>query len=500
MSTTSLPQKPTPLGGTTANRLGSSYLATRPSAASKADVRIGAAGDIGSASAGGGGIPGKNANAPTVLFCISKKETFTPSNGLKMVQRRLRNGYKIGLFKDEMSAAKLNEANLLIFGAPREKFSMAEFGALKTYLERGGSILYLAGEGGESTLNTNFNYLLEEYGMMVNPDAVTRTVYYKYFHPKEVYVTSGVLNREINRAAGKMVGGAVDHSLQEAGKYSSYALTFLYPFGATLNVQKPAIPLLSSGTVSYPLNRPIGAVYVHPSGRGKLVVVGSAHMFSDTYIDKEENGKLFDVLVQFCTSDKIVLNSIDANEPDVSDYHYIPDTAKLSDTLRSCLQESEELPKDFTTLFDVDLFRFDTSLIPQAVQLYEVEDEILEKETLTCSNLQDMHMKHEPLTLIQPQFETPLPPLQPAVFPPTLRDLPPPSLDLFDLDEHFASERVRLAQVTNKCTDDDLEYYVRECGEILGVTDRLDADKRDARHIVDHVFRSIVQWKKLNQG
>jgi hypothetical protein len=34
----------------------------------------------------------------------------------------------------------------------------------------------------------------------------------------------------------------------------------VYPFGATLNVQKPAIPILSSGTVSYPLNRPIAAV------------------------------------------------------------------------------------------------------------------------------------------------------------------------------------------------------------------------------------------------
>ncbi len=40
-------------------------------------------------------------------------------------------------------------------------------------------------------------------------------------------------------------------------------------------------------------------------------------MFSDSYIEKEENGKLFDVLLQFLTTDQIVLNSIDANEPDV---------------------------------------------------------------------------------------------------------------------------------------------------------------------------------------
>lgn len=39
----------------------------------------------------------------------------------------------------------------------------------------------------------------------------------------------------------------------------------------------------------------------------------------------------------------------------------------------------------------------------------------------------------------------------PQVFPPALSDLPPPMLELFDLDESFSSESVRLAQLTNKC-------------------------------------------------
>lgn len=108
-----------------------------------------------------------------------------------------------------------------------------------------------------------------------------------------------------------------------------------------------------------------------------------------------------------------------------------------------------------------------------------------------------MRLKHEPLTLIQPEFETPLPPLQPATFPPILRDLPPPALELFDLDECFASEKVRLAQLTNKCNDDDLEYYIRECGEILGVNEKLDAEKRDAKRVLEYVFKQIANWKKL---
>jgi len=35
--------------------------------------------------------------------------------------------------------------------------------------------------------------------------------------------------------------------------------------------------------------------------------------------------------------------------------------------------------------------------------------------------------------------------LLPAVFPPILKELPPPNLELFDLDDEFASEKVRLA-------------------------------------------------------
>jgi intraflagellar transport protein 52 len=92
-----------------------------------------------------------------------------------------------------------------------------------------------------------------------------------------------------------------------------------------------------------------------------------------------------------------------------------------------------------------------------------------------------------------------LPALEPAVFPPILQDLPPPALDLFDLDENFASERSKLVTLTNKCTDDDLEYYIRECGSILGIMDKLNPEKQDAKNVLEYVFKSIANWKKLNQ-
>lgn len=106
----------------------------------------------------------------------------------------------------------------------------------------------------------------------VRLDAVVRPAYYKYFHPKECLITNGITNREILRAAGKE---ASDESVgvsstgwgfaqgQSAEVIPNDALHFVYPFGATLTVQKPAIPLLATGSIAIPLNRPIAAAYTH---------------------------------------------------------------------------------------------------------------------------------------------------------------------------------------------------------------------------------------------
>ena len=48
-------------------------------------------------------------------------------------------------------------------------------------------------------------------------------------------------------------------------------------------------------------------------------------------------------------------------------------------------------------------------------------------------------------------------------------------------------------------TDSDLEYYVRECGEILGISGKLATDRRDAKHILEYVLHQVVEFKKLNQ-
>ena len=37
--------------------------------------------------------------------------------------------------------------------------------------------------------------------------------------------------------------------------------------------------------------------------------------------------------------------------------------------LKPCLQGMDELPKDFTKMFDMNMFKFDVDLIPQTIQV-----------------------------------------------------------------------------------------------------------------------------------
>jgi intraflagellar transport protein 52 len=177
------------------------------------------------------------------------------------------------------------------------------------------------------------------------------------------------------------------------------------------------------------------------------------------------------------------LNQIDAEDPEVSEYNYIPNINTLSNRVKTCLQDSEEIPRDLEKLFDSDLYSLDMTNLPMIIRAYD-----------------ELKIKHDPLTLIMPQFETPLPPLKPAVYAPRFYEPDAPALELFDLDEHFSSESARLAQITNKCQDNDLEFYIRECGEILGVSRQLASHEKDAKGILAYIASRVIEYKCLNAG
>jgi intraflagellar transport protein 52 len=434
--------------------------------------------------------PAKIDNSLNILFNQSKDELFSLTNGYKKFQRELKN-WKISTNREDITLERLLQCRIFVSVAPTKKFSSSEITALKSYItNHNGSLLILLSEGGESKLNTNINYLLDEYGINVNNDAIVRTSYYKYFNPKEALVPDGILNRAISELAGKQLDLNNVLNSSEKNELAAQSLQYVYPFGATLNVQKPSIPILSSGTVCYPIKRPLCALYgcnvpvtSRQKGMGRLCVIGSAHVFHDSYIDKEENRKLLEALVRCLTDETCQLNQIDSEDPDVNEYNHIPNISKIAERVKTCLQDSEDIPRDISKLFDDELFALDMKHVPKVIRGYN-----------------ELKIKHEPLPLISPQFETPLPALKPAVYPPRFYEPEPPMLELFDLDEHFSSENARLAQLTNKCTDDDLEFYIRECGEVLGVSRHLQQSERNAKGIIAYIASRVLEYKCLNMN
>ena len=204
-------------------------------------------------------------------------------------------------------------------------------------------------EGGEQKLETNINALLEQVGISVNSDSVIRKHFYKYLHPKEAYIGNGCLNKELVRVAN----GEAKQQKSAPGKYAKRirdvkdelterdengGLKFVYPYGSTLNVRNPAQVILSSGPISFPANRPVGAFYKSKNG-GKLFVIGSMKFFHDDFFEKEDNQKIQEAVFNWLLNadGEAEFEAHVKDEPEISDYQHVPDITALADRLRSCL-------------------------------------------------------------------------------------------------------------------------------------------------------------------
>ncbi|XP_043682485.1 intraflagellar transport protein 52 homolog isoform X2 [Vespula pensylvanica] len=334
----------------------------------------------------GGGSSDNNVNV--VIFDTSKNERKL-NEEFKVLQRKLKPKWKLVENNDTITEESLTSGRVFVLPGPRNKFTEIEMNTIRNFVNNGGNVLVMLGEGGENKSNTNINFLIEEYGVMVNNDSVVRMGYNQTLHPKECLVSQGLSNKST--------------FLKNHNEYSD--INFLYPYGATLNVVQPSVVALSSGSIAIPMNRPICAYYSGKNGSGKLVVLGSARMFTDPYIEREKNSALQEMIFDF----------FDSN-----------DTAE----------------KDFQS-DDVD------------------------------------------------------------VFPPSFQELPPPALELFDLDEAFSSDLLKLSQLTNKymstknlSSDTELDHYIREFGGILRISS---SDTHTASEVLNRVFQKISSYKTMQE-
>jgi intraflagellar transport protein 52 len=271
-----------------------------------------------------------------------------------------------------------------------------------------------------------------------------------------------------------------------------YGIEIIYPFGATINVINPSNILITTSTIAYPFNRPVCGYYINDKG-GQILAIGSGHVFTDKYIVNEHNMYVWDYFITLLVEKSISYKAKDFNDVEIHDYTTIPDIIYMADQPKICLVESFDcdIPADFKKLFDMTLYSINNDRLHEVVTMYE-----------------KLNIEYEQLKIIKPQFELPLPATQLAVFQPIFSDLPPPPVELFDLDEAFSSEKSQIIQLTNKCFQDsdakgfkrvdqkELEYYIRECGRILNVTHD---DQTLAREILHAISIKIASYKKLDK-
>ena len=101
----------------------------------------------------------------------------------------------------------------------------------------------------------------------------------------------GVMSSSLKSAAlaktganGKVTKKFVLPGEPGANRKDKDTVQFVYPYGSTLQVQRPAVPVLCSGHIAYPLSRPTGAVCQgQEKGAGRIAVIGSADMFADDW-------------------------------------------------------------------------------------------------------------------------------------------------------------------------------------------------------------------------
>lgn len=415
-------------------------------------------------------IGGGDSNSNIIIFDSSKNERKL-NEEFKVLQRKLKSKWKFIENSEVLTQESMMNCKVLVLPGPKSKFTELELNSIRNYINSGGNVLVMLGEGGENKFNTNINFLLEEFGIMVNNDTVVRMNYSQSLHPKECVISQGFSNK----------------SLFLKNRDEQTGLKFLYPYGATLNIASPSGIALSSGSIAIPTNRPVCAYYSSNTNSGKLVVLGSSRMFTDAYLEKEKNDSLREMIFDFFDSEGVSTKEIHHEDVDYWEYNFVPDITQRADDPKVCTQDMDnmDMPREYTKLFKRNFYSVNLDMVPACIKAYKI-----------------LNVKHEPLSLIAPNFETPLPPTQASVFPPSFQELPPPALELFDLDEAFSSDLLKLSQLTNKymgtknpSDERELDYYIREFGGIVRISN---SEKMTSKEILNHVFLKISSYKTIH--
>ncbi len=374
------------------------------------------------------------------------------ASGLKKLRHTLAKSYQFTV-GDESA-----DASVIVCSQPSAMSSLE----IEEHVNAGGSLLFLV--PGTSSSGELPAFLRKVVGVTISDDVVVNLSHSSdSLHPRHVVIADEA---------------AVHADFVDAGVRS-----IIFPEGTSLTVAKGstgscATTVVSSGGDAFPTNGPLAVAWQHDarsSSGGRVVVIGSAAIFSDTFLKAKDNAKLCHTIFQFLlrSSDRVAFSPGRATGIAIDDDDPRPDIAALAHRIKPCLGMLDPLPQDLTELYcDDNLFGFDTDTVTGLYQALDVP--------------------REPLQLIQPSFESVMPPLRPAVFTPQI-ELPPPTLELFDLDEVCADRHTKLGQVTNDSLNEgaSAEEFVQRAGAILGITK--EGQSASGKEVLSLVFGRIVQ-------
>ncbi|CDJ62888.1 hypothetical protein, conserved [Eimeria necatrix] len=299
------------------------------------------------------------------------------------------------------------------------------------------SILVLGGSGSSS----NVNFLLEEMGLSLAADSVVAVT-----PPTLQQQQRGVCHpREVVLQQQQLVGASMQHLLQQQqGHTSGSRATFIYPYGSSVYVQHPAVPLLCSSNCCSPSQRPLIAAAA-AAGGGFVVVCGSSRLLQDPYLSLYSNTDLVRLLLQLLLG-HISLQQLrpTAAEAAAAVRKYIrqTDTEIMSLLPQPCLEAPPDASNDFRSLHQQQSFAVQPRLLKHLQQLLkQVKANPIDK----------------PLEPIKPTLLQPFPTLRPALHPPITPCFRAPSLPLVDLDSLFMSPQQHLLAAAAAALADEQE-------------------------------------------
>ena len=391
------------------------------------------------------------AEPPTVVF---RGKT----SSLRKLRHTLAKTCQVIVGDDAASDSDNANASVIVVCGDANSVSSDE---AEQHLASGGSILFLL--SGTSSSHQVPVFLRKVVGITVNEDTVvglSHNTGADGLHPRHVRIVAI---------------GAAHTDIIDAGVRS-----IVYPEGITLRFAQnsTAVTILSSGPETFPTNRPIAMAWEQPSTGGRVVAVGSSSIFSDGFLKKEGNGQMCNAIFQYLlkSTDQITFKVMTAScSITIEDDQSRPDIAALANRIKPCLGRLDPLPQGLTEMYcDDNLFGFDTDTVSDLYQAMDVP--------------------REPLQLIQPEFQIVMPPLRPAVFSPQI-ELPPPTLELFNLDEECTDRHTKLGQLTNECLNEgtSAEEFVQRAGAILGVAgDPGKVPPNNGKAVLSRIFGRIV--------